>query len=113
MLHIIVGDQRLWLPTLALVGLGIGFIAGMFGVGGGFVLTPLLHLVFKIPMPIAVGSALCQKIGTSIGSSTPSEPLGTAPSTMTARTPAAASSRTSSGVVGPGGSNTALPATVL
>src|SRR5256885_8833610 len=36
--------------------------------GGGFVLTPLLHLVFKIPMPIAVGSALCQKIGTSIGS---------------------------------------------
>src|SRR3954468_507217 len=40
----------------------------MFGVGGGFVLTPLLHLVFKIPMPIAVGSALCQKIGTSIGS---------------------------------------------
>jgi uncharacterized membrane protein YfcA len=68
MLHIVVGDRLIWLPTLALVGLGIGFIAGMFGVGGGFVLTPLLHLVFKIPMPIAVGSALCQKIGTSIGS---------------------------------------------
>jgi hypothetical protein len=27
-----------------------------------------LHLTFKIPMPIAVGSALSQKIGTSIGS---------------------------------------------
>jgi uncharacterized membrane protein YfcA len=67
-MHILVGEQLVSLPLLALVGLGIGFIAGMFGVGGGFVLTPLLHLVFKIPMPIAVGSALCQKIGTSIGS---------------------------------------------
>lgn len=56
------------LPLLAIVGLGIGYVAGMFGVGGGFILTPMLHLVFKIPMPIAVGSALCQKIGTSIGS---------------------------------------------
>jgi uncharacterized membrane protein YfcA len=64
----VVGDAVISLPLLALVGLGIGFIAGMFGIGGGFVLTPLLHLVFKIPMPIAVGSALCQKIGTSAGS---------------------------------------------
>ena len=67
-MHIVVGDRLIWLPALALVGLGVGFVAGMFGVGGGFVLTPLLHLAFKIPMPIAVGSALCQKIGTSIGS---------------------------------------------
>jgi uncharacterized membrane protein YfcA len=56
------------LPGLAGLGLLIGFIAGMFGIGGGFMLTPLLHIVFRIPMPIAVGSALCQKIGTSIGS---------------------------------------------
>jgi uncharacterized protein len=68
MTEILVGDQLVSVPVLALVGLGIGFVAGMFGIGGGFVLTPLLHLVFKIPMPIAVGSALCQKIGTSVGS---------------------------------------------
>jgi uncharacterized membrane protein YfcA len=67
-MHILVGDVSLSLPALALVGLAIGYVAGMFGVGGGFILTPMLHLVFKIPMPIAVGSALCQKIGTSIGS---------------------------------------------
>lgn len=67
-MHIVVGNQLVSLPLLAIVGLAIGYIAGMFGVGGGFVLTPMLHLVFKIPMPIAVGSALCQKIGTSIGS---------------------------------------------
>jgi uncharacterized membrane protein YfcA len=68
MWHIAVGDQAISLPALTAVGLAIGFVAGMFGVGGGFILTPLLSLSFKIPMPIAVGSALCQKIGTSIGS---------------------------------------------
>ncbi len=68
MMHIDVGGQLVSLPLLTLAGLFIGFVAGMFGVGGGFILTPLLSLSFKIPMPIAVGSALCQKIGTSIGS---------------------------------------------
>ncbi|HZO89025.1 MAG TPA: sulfite exporter TauE/SafE family protein [Chthonomonadaceae bacterium] len=56
------------LPTLALVGLYIGYIAGMFGVGGGFLLTPMLIYLFRVPAPIAVGSALCQKCGTSIAS---------------------------------------------
>jgi uncharacterized membrane protein YfcA len=68
MLHIDVSGVLVSLPALVAVGLAIGFVAGMFGVGGGFILTPLLSLSFKIPMPIAVGSALCQKIGTSIGS---------------------------------------------
>jgi uncharacterized membrane protein YfcA len=56
------------LPALAVVGLFIGYVAGMFGVGGGFLLTPLLLYVFGVPAPIAVGSALCQKCGTSIAS---------------------------------------------
>jgi uncharacterized membrane protein YfcA len=56
------------LPLLAALGLFIGYVAGMFGVGGGFLLTPLLMYGFGIPAPIAVGSALCQKCGTSIAS---------------------------------------------
>lgn len=56
------------LPLLAAVGLFVGYVAGMFGVGGGFLLTPLLMYGFGIPAPIAVGSALCQKCGTSIAS---------------------------------------------
>ena len=67
-MHIDVSGVVVSLPALVAVGLAIGFVAGMFGVGGGFILTPLLSLSFKLPMPIAVGSALCQKIGTSIGS---------------------------------------------
>jgi hypothetical protein len=56
------------LPALAGLGIVVGFIAGMFGVGGGFLLTPLLVYAFGISAPLAVGSALCQKCGTSISS---------------------------------------------
>ena len=56
------------LPLLAGVGLFVGYVAGMFGVGGGFLLTPLLMYGFGVPAPIAVGSALSQKCGTSIAS---------------------------------------------
>ena len=56
------------LPALMLVGLLVGFIAGMFGMGGGFLLTPTLMYVFGVPAPMAVGSALCQTCGTSLAS---------------------------------------------
>src|SRR3954464_2186022 len=56
------------LPALVAVGLLVGYVAGMFGVGGGFLLTPVLMYVFGVPPPMAVGSALCQKCGTSIAS---------------------------------------------
>jgi uncharacterized protein len=56
------------LPALVAVGLLVGYVAGMFGVGGGFLLTPVLMYVFGVPPPVAVGSALCQKCGTSIAS---------------------------------------------
>ncbi|MFO0569927.1 MAG: sulfite exporter TauE/SafE family protein [Polyangiaceae bacterium] len=53
--------------VLALLGLGIfvGFVAGLFGVGGGFLLTPLLSVVLGLPPPIAVGTGLCQMVGTA------------------------------------------------
>ena len=51
---------------IAVAGVIVGFVSGMFGVGGGFLLTPLLSVVFKIPMPIAIGTGLCQMIGTSM-----------------------------------------------
>src|SRR5262249_49577986 len=67
-LTIDVAGHAVFLPALALAALGVGFVAGMFGIGGGFILTPLLTIAFGIPAPIAVGSSLCQKIGTSAGS---------------------------------------------
>ena len=49
------------------VGLGfiIGTLSGLFGVGGGFLLVPLLNAIFNIPYNIAVGSSLFQMVGTS------------------------------------------------
>lgn len=51
---------ELWWPGLVLLGLLIGFLTGMFGVGGGFLLTPFLNIFFGIPYPTAVGTGLAQ-----------------------------------------------------
>ncbi len=56
------------LPALMAVGLVVGFVAGMFGMGGGFLLTPTLMFAFGVPPQFAVGSALCQTCGTSLAS---------------------------------------------
>jgi uncharacterized membrane protein YfcA len=66
--QVTVGNHHAGVVPLALLGLFIGYVAGMFGVGGGFLLTPILSTVFRIPIQVAVGSALCQKVGTSIAS---------------------------------------------
>lgn len=55
----------LLIVVLALLGLLIGFIAGLFGVGGGFLLVPMMNVLLGIPMELASGSATCYIIGTS------------------------------------------------
>jgi uncharacterized membrane protein YfcA len=53
------------LAGFATLGLVVGFMAGLFGVGGGFLLTPLLNILFGVPYNIAVGSDLAQMAGMS------------------------------------------------
>jgi uncharacterized membrane protein YfcA len=36
---------------IAVAGVIVGFVSGMFGVGGGFLLTPLLSVVSRFPCP--------------------------------------------------------------
>ena len=50
------------------VGFVIGIFSGLFGVGGGFLLVPLLNVVFNIPYNIAIGSSLLQMVGTATAS---------------------------------------------
>ncbi|MCR9200922.1 MAG: sulfite exporter TauE/SafE family protein [Planctomycetaceae bacterium] len=45
------------------VGGGVGLLSGLFGVGGGFLLVPVLNAVLGVPMPIAVGSTACYTLG--------------------------------------------------
>ncbi len=53
--------------VFVIVGLGalVGFLSGMFGVGGGFLTTPLL-ILYGIPPAIAVASSATQITGASV-----------------------------------------------
>ncbi|MDB5370946.1 MAG: permease [Roseomonas sp.] len=47
------------------IGFGVGWLSGMFGVGGGFLLTPILILI-GIPSAVAVASGANQTLGASV-----------------------------------------------
>ena len=51
--------------VIILLGGGVGFLSGMFGVGGGFLTTPLL-IFYGIPPTVAVASATTQIAGASV-----------------------------------------------
>ncbi|PKU22873.1 sulfite exporter TauE/SafE family protein [Telmatospirillum siberiense] len=50
---------------LLLLGGGVGFLSGLFGVGGGFLLTPLL-IFLGVPSPVAVATGANQVVGASV-----------------------------------------------
>src|SRR5205809_6414431 len=52
---------------IVLLGLGaaVGFLSGVFGVGGGFLLTPFLIFI-GIPPAVAVASSANQLVGASV-----------------------------------------------
>ena len=47
------------------IGGGVGFLSGLFGVGGGFLMTPLLIFI-GVPPPVAVGTGANQIVASSI-----------------------------------------------
>src|SRR3990170_414946 len=53
--------------ALLIIALGafVGVLSGMFGIGGGFLTTPLL-IFYGIPPPVAVASAVTQITGASV-----------------------------------------------
>jgi uncharacterized membrane protein YfcA len=53
-----------WLIILGM-GFGVGFLSGLFGVGGGFLLTPLL-VFYGIPSGIAVATTLSHITASSV-----------------------------------------------
>ena len=52
------------IPVLGL-GAGIGFLAAIMGVGGGFLLVPALIYLLKVPTNVVIGTSLFQIIFTS------------------------------------------------
>jgi uncharacterized membrane protein YfcA len=67
MLQVYLPIAEISVNLLVMLGLGaaVGFLSGMFGVGGGFLLTPLL-MFSGIPTPIAVATGANQIVASSV-----------------------------------------------
>jgi len=60
-----IAEMSVSILMLLALGAGVGFLGGVFGVGGGFLLTPLLIFV-GVPPAVAVGSSANQLIAGSV-----------------------------------------------
>ncbi|MCS6987456.1 MAG: sulfite exporter TauE/SafE family protein [Sphingomonadaceae bacterium] len=64
-IYLPIAEMSVSAPLMVLLGFGVGFLSGMFGVGGGFLTTPLL-IVTGIPPAVAVASSATQVTGSSV-----------------------------------------------
>jgi uncharacterized membrane protein YfcA len=56
--EMLAGEVRFNARAAAVVAAAVGVIAGMVGAGGAFLLIPLLLVVVRVPMRVAIGSSL-------------------------------------------------------
>lgn len=52
--------------TAAAAGAGVGFLTGLFGVGGGFIIVPALTLALGLAMPAAIATSLVVVSGNAV-----------------------------------------------
>src|ERR1700732_1778893 len=64
-IYLPIAEVSLDIFVLLGLGAGIGFLSGVFGVGGGFLLTPLLIFI-GVPPAVAVASSANQLVGASL-----------------------------------------------
>jgi uncharacterized membrane protein YfcA len=66
-MHVYLPIAEISVNILVLLGLGagVGMMSGIFGVGGGFLMTPLL-IFMGIPAPVAVGTEANQIVASSV-----------------------------------------------
>ena len=64
-IHLPIAEMAIDPLVIVAIGTGVGFISGLFGVGGGFLLTPLL-MFSGVPAAIAVSTQANQVLATSI-----------------------------------------------
>ena len=64
-IYLPIADLSVNALVIVLLGAGVGLLSGMFGVGGGFLTTPLL-IFYGIPPTIAAASAASQVTGASV-----------------------------------------------
>jgi len=64
-IYLPIAGLSLNIVVLLMLGGGVGFLSGLFGVGGGFLLTPLL-IFLGVPSPVAVATGANQVVGASV-----------------------------------------------
>lgn len=60
-----IAEISLHIAVVIGLGGGVGFLSGMFGVGGGFLMTPLL-IFLGVPAPVAVATEANQIVASSV-----------------------------------------------
>lgn len=63
-LYLPIAEMSVNVFVLFAMGAGVGFLSGMFGVGGGFLMTPLL-IFYQIPPAVAVATEANQIVASS------------------------------------------------
>lgn len=64
-IYLPIAEVSLNLFLLLLIGSGVGFLSGVFGIGGGFLMTPLLIFI-GVPPAVAVGTGAIQVTASSV-----------------------------------------------
>ena len=64
-IYLPIAEISLNLYLLLSLGLGVGFLSGMFGVGGGFLMTPIL-IFLGVPPAVAVSTQANQIVASSV-----------------------------------------------
>jgi uncharacterized membrane protein YfcA len=64
-IYLPIAEMSVNLFVLLAMGAAVGFLSGMFGVGGGFLITPLL-MFYNIPPAIAVATGANQVVASSV-----------------------------------------------
>ena len=66
-MHIYLPIAEMSVNIFLILGMGaaVGFLSGLFGVGGGFLMTPLLIFI-GVPAPVAVGTEANQIVASSV-----------------------------------------------
>ncbi|MBX3490226.1 MAG: sulfite exporter TauE/SafE family protein [Parvibaculum sp.] len=64
-IYLPIAEMPVSVLTILAMGVAIGFLSGMFGVGGGFLMTPLL-IFLGIPPAVAVGTQTTQVVASSV-----------------------------------------------
>ena len=67
-IYLPIAEMSVNVLVLLAMGAAVGFLSGMFGVGGGFLITPLL-IFYNIPPAIAVATGANQVIASSVSGS--------------------------------------------